>query len=158
MNVQATKSALSNGSPFSNVNVSSGLASTVVWNVLIADDEECIRELIRRVLAVEPRFVISEATNGQMVIDRAVAKRPDLVFLGLHGPGLSGFTVCKKLKSIWADKVKVVIVSAIIQESVKRQARSLGADDYLEKPFSLGLIMSTARTLLDSELARAAGG
>jgi two-component system, LytTR family, response regulator len=99
--------------------------------VLIADDEPPARRKIRTFLQGDPRFeVVGEAGDGLEAIERIEAERPDLVFLDIQMPGLTGFEVLEALESA---RPQVVFTTAYDQYAV--QAFEIRALDYLLKPF-----------------------
>lgn len=118
--------------------------------VLIVEDQEDIRELIRLTLELED-FDIHEADNGDAGLALAQAVAPDVMLLDVMMPGrLDGIAVCREIK---ADpdmqKIKVVILSAKGQESDRLQGQQAGADGYLTKPFSPKQLLSVVTQFTD---------
>ncbi len=100
---------------------------------LIIDDEIQIRRLLR--MALESRdYVVRDAENGQLGLQEAAFRKPDVILLDLGLPDMEGVQVLKRLRE-WSD-VPVLILSVRDQESVKISAFDAGADDYVTKPFS----------------------
>jgi len=102
--------------------------------ILIADDNEANVELIEAMLAgVDCETDI--AKNGQETLDKVGEFRPDLILLDVMMPKLSGFEVCKKLKSDAATKgVMILMVTALNEPFDIERAVEAGADDFLSKP------------------------
>lgn len=102
--------------------------------VLVIDDETQIRRALRAGLE-RGGFAVSLATNGEEGLDEAALHPPDVVILDLAMPGSDGFEVCRQLRE-WSQ-VPIIVLS--VREGVedKIRALTLGADDYLTKPFSL---------------------
>lgn len=116
--------------------------------VLIADDEEGIRSLIRVTLDTG-RFRIVEAPDGETAIAQAQRVRPALVFLDWSMPGRSGIEVCRALR---ADPVtahaRIVMVTARSRPADRAAVLEAGADDFIAKPFSpLALLDKVAEVL-----------
>lgn len=98
---------------------------------LIVDDEPPARRKIRTFLAGDSRFdVVGEAENGLEAVKQIEAESPDLVFLDIQMPGLSGFEVLEALES---PPPQVIFTTAYDQYAVK--AFEIRALDYLLKPF-----------------------
>jgi CheY-like chemotaxis protein len=116
-------------------------------DILIVEDHPTMREAMRMVLEHEG-FVIREAADGAAALEMVRAKPPDLVFLDLNIPGMTGADVLKNLKQDpETASVRVIIVTATGEEERER-VLSLGADEYFTKPFSpLALLRTVERVL-----------
>ena len=107
-------------------------ASRQKWKALIVDDEELARKLLREMLGSHPEVEIAaECGNGMEAVKAAGEHRPDLLFLDVQMPKLTGFDV---LELIDRDNVGVIFVTAYDQYAMK--AFEVHAVDYLLKPFS----------------------
>jgi DNA-binding response OmpR family regulator len=108
-----------------------------VKKVLIVEDQADIRELIRVTLEFED-YELHEAANGNDGLAAAINLKPDLILLDVMMPGgMDGLEVCKRVRANSAlKKTKVVILSAKGQQSDKAAGLSVGANEYLIKPFS----------------------
>jgi CheY-like chemotaxis protein len=84
-------------------------------------------------------FQIQEASTGMQGIEKYKHQPADLVFLDLTMPDMDGFETLEQLKLI-DSQVKVVVVSADIQESSREKAMQLGALDFLQKPASQEMV------------------
>ena len=108
--------------------------------ILIADDEQPLRLLVRATLedeSGEERYEIIEAIDGNETLDLARKKRPELILLDIQMPGLSGLEVCKILKGDPATAdLMIVMLTAKGQQSDRERGLAAGADDYFAKPFS----------------------
>ncbi|MGI6622070.1 MAG: response regulator transcription factor [Acetivibrionales bacterium] len=104
--------------------------------ILIADDEKALRLLIAGTLEIG-NYNILEADNGIQALEMVKRERPDLVILDVMMPGMSGYEVCKRIKTNpdFQD-IKVLILTAKGQQSEKEAAWEALADFYLSKPFS----------------------
>lgn len=104
--------------------------------LLIADDEDGIRSLVKMTLARD-EFVILEASDGEQALALAREHGPELILLDVMMPGLSGFEVCRALKDDPdTAQATVVMLSARSQEADREEGIACGADDYFTKPFS----------------------
>lgn len=104
--------------------------------LLIADDEEGIRSLVRMTLANDD-YEILEAENGQTALALAREHLPQMILLDVMMPGTTGLEVCKALKSDPATKdIVIVMLSAMAQEADHTNGLDSGADGYFTKPFS----------------------
>ncbi len=105
--------------------------------ILIADDEDSLRTLVRAVLEAEDKYLIEEAIDGDEVMIRIKAQKPDILILDIMMPGQSGFEVCEKIKQTAELKdIKVIILTAKGQGTEEKWAKSIGADHFISKPFS----------------------
>lgn len=112
--------------------------------ILVADDEKLLRLLIQETLD-EELFELIQANNGTDALLLAQNERPDLVLLDVEMPGLSGYEVCRQLKSDpTTAHIIVIMLTARSQERDRQQAFQAGTDHFLAKPFSpahlIGLI------------------
>jgi two-component system response regulator ResD len=104
-----------------------------VARVLIVDDEPNIREVVGLYLRRDGHDVVS-ATDGEEAIEVFRAREPDLVVLDLALPKISGLEVCRRMR---ADRrVPLIMLTARGEEEERIVGLSLGADDYVVKPFS----------------------
>jgi two-component system, OmpR family, phosphate regulon response regulator PhoB len=104
--------------------------------ILVVDDEPDITALVAYHLA-KAGFRVSTAANGPDALKAARDERPDIVILDLMLPDLSGFDVLAELRRKEETKeVGVILLTAKREETDRIRGLSLGADDYLTKPFS----------------------
>ena len=104
--------------------------------LLIADDEDGIRSLVRMTLESDA-YDILEASDGDEALMMALEHQPELVLLDASMPGLSGFEVCRALKERPSTSgITVIMLTALAQESDRAKGEAAGADDYFTKPFS----------------------
>ena len=101
--------------------------------LLIVDDEQRIRELIRK-YAVFEGYTVEEATNGMEAVSMCRLKRYDLVIMDVMMPELDGFSACREIRKFC--KTPIIMLSARGEEYDKIHGFELGSDDYVVKPFS----------------------
>jgi DNA-binding response OmpR family regulator len=111
--------------------------------VLIVDDEPHIVELVRITLEDE-RVRVVEASDGEAALECAAGSAPDLIFLDVNLPGLSGLEVCRRLREDEGYDGRIVMLTAAAQAEDQARGLAAGADQYFTKPFSpvrlLGLV------------------
>ena len=117
---------------------------TTERTVLVIDDEPPIRRLLR--LTLEPQgYRVFEADNGQLGLQEAAARRPDVIVLDLGLPDMDGVTVLKRLRE-WSQ-TPVLVLSVRDREADKVAALDNGADDYLTKPFGTEELLARMRAV-----------
>ncbi len=114
--------------------------------VMIVDDDEVIRSLLRSTLPDEG-YDLLEAENGEQALEIADAREPALVLLDWRMPGSSGEEVLSALKQQYPD-VAVIVLTADPEEKVRTLAESLGADVFMAKPFSPLQLLGCVERLL----------
>lgn len=120
--------------------------------VLIVDDEQPIVDLVRFTLEDEQVRVV-EAQDGVQALEVAKAELPDLIFLDVQMPRLSGFEVCLRLRQEpGLERTKIVMLTAAAQETDRQRGKAAGADEYLTKPFSPLKLLSLVQALLPGVL------
>jgi len=102
--------------------------------VLVVDDDPTVSDVVRRYLE-RAEYEVVLAADGQGALDAVHAQRPDLVVLDLMLPGIDGLEVCRRLRRDDPD-LPVVMLTALGDEADRVVGLSLGADDYVTKPFS----------------------
>ncbi|MFD1039492.1 response regulator transcription factor [Virgibacillus byunsanensis] len=101
--------------------------------VLVADDEDRIRRLIKMYLERED-FVIEEAENGTQALDLALNNEYDVILLDIMMPEMDGIEVCQELRK--EKQTPVIMLTAKGEEANRVQGFEVGTDDYIVKPFS----------------------
>lgn len=104
-----------------------------MYNILIVDDEERIREIVKKYAAFEGHKV-SEACNGLEAIDICKNQDFDIIILDIMMPELDGFSTCKEIRK--TKETPIIMLSARGEEYDKIHGFELGIDDYVVKPFS----------------------
>src|SRR5690625_5084098 len=113
--------------------------------ILVVDDEDRIRRLIRMYLERED-FVVEEAENGKEALDLALENDYDVILLDIMMPEMDGIEVCEKLR---AEKMTpVIMLTAKGEESNRVQGFEAGADDYIVKPFSPREVVLRVKAIL----------
>ncbi|GAB4397386.1 MAG: response regulator [Microscillaceae bacterium] len=116
--------------------------------VLIVDDSLYMRTLIREALEQNGYEVVGQAANGESAIDLALELNPDLITLDNILPDMLGIDILKTLREEGIT-AKILMISAVGQQSVVENAIQNGADDYLIKPFTTEqLLEATEKVVL----------
>jgi two-component system response regulator MtrA len=105
-------------------------------NVVVIDDDELTRMLMKRILEREFNFNITSFRNGLEGLEYLKVNKPDLVVLDLMLPGKNGFDILKTLRNTTQHKdTKVILVSAKSNSADIERGFDLSADEYVTKPF-----------------------
>lgn len=102
--------------------------------ILVVDDEEKIREMVKNYLEKEG-FEVVQAMDGPEALELVHRESPSLIVLDWMLPGLSGLEVCRRVRE--KGGIPVIMLTAKSEELDKLLGLELGADDYITKPFSL---------------------
>ena len=119
--------------------------------ILIVDDEAHLRMLIQQTLEeLEDEGVeLLTASDGEAALEVVRTEAPQLVFLDVMMPKLSGFDVCSRVKhTLGLKEVYIVLLTAKGQEFDKQKGMEAGADLYMTKPFDPDALLARARTVL----------
>lgn len=112
---------------------------------LVVEDEASIRRVVVGYLRAEG-FTVTEAADGETAVEAARRDDPDVVVLDLMLPGIDGIEVCRRLRTF--TDAYVVMLTARTDEVDTLIGLSVGADDYLTKPFSPRILIARIKTLL----------
>jgi len=117
-------------------------------NILVVDDHEQNLELLSAFLEDLPA-VIRTAPDGLAALQAVQAQQPDLILLDVMMPRMSGFQLCKKLKSDPATRsIGIIMVTALNEVSDIDHAKDCGADDFLTKPINKADLLARVQTVL----------
>lgn len=114
--------------------------------ILIVDDEQSIREVVREYAQLNG-YEADEAADGLQALDKVAENDYDCVILDVMMPKLDGFSACKQIKKI--KKIPIIMLSARQEEYDKLFGFELGVDDYVVKPFSPKELMARVKVVLD---------
>lgn len=101
--------------------------------ILVVDDEELIRNVIREYLLLED-FIVDEANDGVQAVNKVTENNYDLIIMDIMMPHKDGYQACKEIKDI--KDIPFIFLSARSDEYDKLLGFDLGVDDYVTKPFS----------------------
>lgn len=116
------------------------------YRLLVADDEDALRELLREALG-SPEYVIEEAADGAEAIAMLGQTRYDLAILDINMPKKTGLDVLRLIREK-GFAMKVIMLTGRLGFSVGSESMLLGADEYITKPFDIEFLQDTIRRLL----------
>lgn len=120
--------------------------------ILVVDDEERIRRLLRMYLEKEG-YEIDEAEDGESALQKSLDHDYDLILLDLMLPNIDGIEVCERLRQV--KSTPVIMLTAKGEESNRVQGFEVGADDYVVKPFSPREVIYRVKAILRRSSATA---
>lgn len=115
--------------------------------VLVVDDHELVRSVLRRALEEAGHDVVAEAADGEEGLRLARQHRPHLVMMDLSMPGVDGVTATRRLRRELPDAA-VLVVTMHAEQDLLTEARAAGAAGYLLKDASAEVIVAAAATVL----------
>lgn len=125
--------------------------------ILLVDDTPAnIRYLVE---ALRDQYELIISTNGPEALKLASSGKPDLILLDIMMPDMDGYEVCKKLKENNATKdIPVIFVTALTEKNDEDKGLSLGAVDYITKPFNMAITKIRISTHLELSRLRKRSG
>lgn len=122
-------------SPYFAVNNPTTINIDQSW-ILVVDDDEIIRKLLRRVLE-RSDFVVDEAESGEAALEQIATNVPDLILLDVVMDGIDGFSTCRKIKSSpGMDSVPIIFVTGRSDTGSIVEGLDAGGSDYITKPIN----------------------
>ena len=122
------------------------------YHILIVDDEERIRRLLKMYLEREG-YIIDEAGDGVTALEKALKIDYDLLLLDLMLPEMDGVEVCEKVREL--KSTPIIMLTAKSEEANRVQGFEVGADDYVVKPFSPREVVYRVKAILKRASATA---
>jgi DNA-binding response OmpR family regulator len=122
-----------------------GERETARLRALVVDDEPPLVRLVTRYLERDG-FDVASAADGERAVELARDHRPDVIVLDLMLPGIDGIEACRRIR-LFSDAY-IVMLTARAEEIDKLLGLSIGADDYLTKPFSPRELVARIRAML----------
>ena len=116
--------------------------------VLLADDEESVAELLRRML-VKDGYTVEVVNDGLAALQAVNERKPHVVLLDVNMPGMNGIDVCRRIKQDLANRLTpVVLVTGMAQREKRLEGLEAGADDFLSKPVDAQELLARVRSLV----------
>ena len=115
--------------------------------VLVVDDSIYMRSLIKTAMEGAGYEVVGEAQNGESAIDLACSLQPDLITLDNILPDMMGFEILKVIQEEGVES-KVIMISAVGQQTVVNKGKELGAEEYIVKPFTSEALIEVVNKVL----------
>ena len=113
--------------------------------ILVIDDDEQLRQLVRSLMEEEGARVIT-AAEGESALRQFYRHQPDLVIVDMMMPLMSGWEVCRRIREL--SDVPLIMLTAVQGDQETVRALSLGCDDYVTKPFCPNVLVARANALL----------
>jgi two-component system, OmpR family, response regulator ResD len=129
------------------VSVPGAVSSHVRGSVLVVEDESMIADLVSRYLR-RAGYETRVALDGQRALEAVDVARPDLIVLDIMLPRIDGLEVMRRVRQRDRDRVAIVMLTAKGGELERITGLRLGADDYIEKPFSPGELVARVDAVL----------
>jgi YesN/AraC family two-component response regulator len=126
-----------------------------VLRVLIVDDYDMTRTLLRIILRGQNFEVVGDATDGAMALEMCARLKPDIMLLDVVMPKMNGLDVLAKLKASNSMPLVLMVTSAE-EEKVVSQAMQLGASGYILKPFNTASVIETLNEARERFILRSA--
>jgi DNA-binding response OmpR family regulator len=114
-------------------------------DILVVEDEDTIREVVRKYLEKDG-FEVREAADGYAAVDEVEQRQPDLIVMDLMLPGIDGLTLTRQFQQ--RTQIPIIILTAKGEISDRIRGLEWGADDYLAKPFSPKELVSRVHAVL----------
>ena len=115
--------------------------------ILIADDVPQVRRELRTLLSLLDNIdIVGEAENGQNAIELAKALRPDVILMDVEMPIMDGISATRSIKQC-CPSCRIIILSIHTEEAVHAQARSAGADDFVDKGAPLTTLLQAIKPI-----------
>lgn len=126
--------------------------SSSIRKILLADDSITIQKVVNLTFADEGVDVIT-VSDGDTAMEKFAEEKPDLVLADINMPGLDGYRICEKIKQNSETKgIPVILLVGSFEPFSEEEARRVGADDFLTKPFqSIRQLVNKVSDLLDSK-------
>ena len=111
--------------------------------ILIIEDDKAIAAIEKDYLEIEG-FSVTVAEDGRKGLELGLSQNFDLILLDLMLPAIDGFTVCRRLRE--KINIPILMVTARQEDIDKIRGLGLGADDYIEKPFSPAVLVARVKS------------
>lgn len=116
--------------------------------ILVVDDAIFMRNLLRDILTSEGYSVVGEAGNGEEAVKRYFELKPDLTTMDIVMPTMNGIQAVREIISK-DPSAKIIMISALGQESLVMEAMEAGALDFITKPFTKEKVIQVIKKYID---------
>ncbi len=121
--------------------------------ILIVDDNDMMRTLLRGILRAEEFDVVGEARNGSAAVDMCERLKPDIVCLDVMMPEMDGLAALRSIKAAQAD-IDVVMITANASPDNVKEAMDNGASGFIVKPFNAARVLDTLARVVAGRAGR----
>ncbi|MGY5143719.1 MAG: response regulator [Candidatus Nitrosopumilus sp. bin_32a] len=115
--------------------------------ILIADDSDAIRLVLKDILSIGEHEIIGEATDGAEAVDFYKQYNPQVLLLDLAMPKKDGFTVVREVIA-YDPTAKIILITASDDQKVIQQCLDGGASSYISKPFDFNGVLESIKSLI----------
>lgn len=120
--------------------------------ILLVDDSATILAALRGMLQQNNKFIVLEASDAEVGLQMAQTEMPDLIFLDLVLPGMSGFQALRRLrKEEITREIPIIVMSGNEQAIEEFYVQRIGADDFMKKPFSRAEVYARVEKLIGAD-------
>ena len=116
-------------------------------NILICDDAAFMRMMIKDILEKNDFEIVGEANNGIVAVDLYKKEKPDVVTMDITMPDMDGIEAVKQIKA-YDPNAKIVMCSAMGQQSMVMEALRAGAKDFIVKPFQADRVLEAIKKVI----------
>lgn len=121
--------------------------------LLIVEDNAEFRDYMAGELAAE--FETVQAADGEQGVQKARKHHPDIIICDVMMPRMNGFEMCKRLKNeIDTSHIPIILLTARMDDEVRREGYEAGADAYISKPFNMDVLLARIRNLIEERQRR----
>ena len=116
-------------------------------NIMIADDSDAIRLVLRDILTIDDHIIVCEAKDGAETVELYSQFNPDLLLLDLAMPKKDGLTVVREIIAKYPN-AKIILITASDDQKIINRVLECGGTSYISKPFDFTTILKTISTIL----------
>jgi DNA-binding response OmpR family regulator len=118
------------------------------YRILVVDDNELNLDLVSKILELDG-YEVATADSGDVALEKVGVFKPDLALLDVMMPDMNGFELCRRLRQLPVSmNMPVIMLTAASGEEDRIQAKKVGANDLLGKPFNLDVLNEHIKALL----------
>lgn len=119
------------------------------YNVLLVEDNDDVRKYISE--SLEPYYYVTEAYNGKAALDKVNENLPDIIVSDIMMPEMDGLELCHRIKDdMQTGHIPVILMTAKSMAEQVIEGYSIGADDYIVKPFNIDILIFRIKNILES--------
>jgi len=117
--------------------------------VIVADDSDAIRLVLKDILDIGGHELVGEATNGDEAVQRFIETKPDVTLLDMAMPKKDGLTALREIITI-EPEARIIMVTASDNQNTMRECITAGARAYILKPFNFQDVLKTITEVANS--------
>lgn len=120
----------------------------MAFRILVVDDNELNLDLVSQILKLEG-YEVDTADNGETALQKVITFKPHLALLDVMMPEMNGFELCRRIRELpEVGNTPVIMLTAASGEEDRMQAKKVGANDLLGKPFNMDVLNEHIKALL----------